>query len=122
MQSLALAFASPRDVGRLFASLSVLSSISSQVVGPLAFGILYIKTVGFFPELIFWAAVVLFTVSFIAMMMVRLGARVTDGEIQLPGEDEEVPNGRGAREAHRGRSSTRRVGTNAGDSGIITRS
>jgi hypothetical protein len=122
MQSLALAFASPRDVGRLFASLSVLSSISSQVVGPLAFGILYIKTVGFFPELIYWAAVVLFSVSFTAMMMVRLGAKLTDGEIQLPGDDEEVPSGgRGAREAHRGRSSTRKVGTNAGDSGIVIR-
>ncbi|GAA5820118.1 hypothetical protein JCM11491_007247 [Sporobolomyces phaffii] len=46
LQSLALAHASPRDAGRLFASLSVVQSLASQVLGPVVFATTFIHTVG----------------------------------------------------------------------------
>ncbi|GAA6008282.1 hypothetical protein JCM10207_000068 [Rhodosporidiobolus poonsookiae] len=72
LQSLALAHASPRDAGRLFASLSVVQSLASQVVGPLLFGVTFIRTVGAWKEAVFALAVGLCTVSLGAMASVRL--------------------------------------------------
>lgn len=99
VQSLALAHASPRDAGRLFASLSVLSSVASSIVGPLLFGAVFNATVGTLPETLFWVAAGLFTISLVSMLTVRLRAV----EVGLPSES--------AVEGGRGRSSTRKAAT-----------
>lgn len=127
IQSLALAHASPRDSGRLFASLSVLQSIAASIVGPIIFSIIFIRTVGAFPELIFWAAVACYAVGLAALLAVRLGRRIVDGEVLVdapsvsnvkpskrtsPLEDDDGGN--------RGRSVTRKPGT-LSDSGVVLR-
>ena len=67
-----------------------------------------------FPELMFWVAVGLFTVSLGAMMCVRLKGRIVDGEVRVEGGEEE---------RRRGMSTTRKVGTAtiAGESGFTLR-
>ena len=40
MQSLALSLTSPKDSGKLFAGFAVLQTVTSQIAGPLAFGLL----------------------------------------------------------------------------------
>ncbi|GEM11059.1 MFS transporter [Rhodotorula toruloides] len=72
IQSLALAHASPRDAGRLFASLSVVQSLSSQVFGPIVFGSVFISTVGKWSEAIFALASALAAVAIGCLMRVRL--------------------------------------------------
>lgn len=85
VQSLALAHAAPRDAGRLFASLSVLQSISSSILGPLVFNAVFSRTVGTWPEAMFWLAVGLYVVSFGCLMLVRLQRRVGDAEVGVGG-------------------------------------
>lgn len=110
LQSLALAMAAPRDVGRLFASLSVLGSLSAQVVGPALFGIIFIRSVGFAPELMFWVAVVLFAVSLCVLLMVRLESRRgKEGAVRLEEEGYGSSLG-GEGRGRRGRSLTRKRG------------
>lgn len=76
IQSLALALAPPRDSGKLFASLSVVQSLASQVVGPALFGFVFIKSVRVdFPEAIFWVAVGLFSLAAVGLSSVRLHVR-----------------------------------------------
>ncbi|GAA5821058.1 hypothetical protein JCM11251_001943 [Rhodosporidiobolus azoricus] len=72
LQSLALAHSSPRDAGRLFASLSVLQSLASQVVGPAVFGVTFMRTVGKWSEAIFALASALTAISLAALGGVRL--------------------------------------------------
>ncbi|KAK4701137.1 hypothetical protein P7C70_g5100, partial [Phenoliferia sp. Uapishka_3] len=127
IQSLALAHASPRDSGRLFASLSVLSSISASIVGPIIFSIIYIRTVAFFPELIYWAAFLCYGIGFIGLLAVRLGRKIVDGEVLVDLETPHVPAlnlpkkfSRDGQGAGRGRSVTRKPGT-LSDSGVVLR-
>lgn len=72
IQSLALAHASPRDAGRLFASLSVVQSIASQVIGPILFSTLFMKTVGLWSEAIFALATLLAALACLALALIRL--------------------------------------------------
>lgn len=72
IQSLALAHASPRDAGRLFASLSVVQSIASQVVGPILFSVLFMQTVGRWSEAVFALASVLAAVAVGTLSLVKL--------------------------------------------------
>jgi hypothetical protein len=116
IQSLALAHASPRDAGRLFASLSVLQSVAAQVVGPLLFGAVFIWSVPDYPEAIFWVAVGLFGLALGAMLCVKLRRRGGDEE-ELGGVEED---GAGGAQVSRGRSATRKPTTSSGgDSGIM---
>ncbi|KAK4051582.1 hypothetical protein OIV83_002722 [Microbotryomycetes sp. JL201] len=95
IQSLALAHASPRDAGRLFASLSVLSSVMSSIIGPLLFGSIFISTVGTAPETIFWVGAGVFVVSFCSMLLVRLRkARADEEDIR----EDELPSRETARQ------------------------
>ncbi|GAA5965156.1 hypothetical protein JCM21900_004621 [Sporobolomyces salmonicolor] len=107
IQSLALAHSTPRDAGRLFASLSVVQSLASQVVGPVVFGLTFMNTVGSTPEAIFWLAGGLCAVSGAALCTVRL-RRVwigggTGEEAGKTGEEEETegPGGRGRSETRK---------------------
>ncbi|KAI5479857.1 MFS transporter [Pseudohyphozyma bogoriensis] len=77
LQSLALAHASPRDAGRLFASLSVLMATCSQVIGPVVFGAVFSRSVGFFPEAIYLCASLSFLISLTSLLLVRLGNKGT---------------------------------------------
>ncbi|BGO95714.1 hypothetical protein NBRC10512_007413 [Rhodotorula toruloides] len=115
IQSLALAHASPRDAGRLFASLSVVQSLSSQVFGPIVFGSVFISTVGKWSEAIFALASALAAVAIGCLMRVRLRrvfvpassgeAGVVDGEEGPKLDDGEE---RGRSEAVRAESGRRR--------------
>jgi MFS family permease len=119
LQSLALAHVSPRDAGKLFASLSVLQSLASQVIGPLIFGVAFMRTVGRWSEAIFALATLLAAVSLAALSCVRL-RRVWVGPVRSDGEAEEPPKIAGEDEAllsGRGRSTTRRD-SRAGSSGF----
>ncbi|GAA5903451.1 hypothetical protein JCM8208_001923 [Rhodotorula glutinis] len=89
IQSLALAHSTPRDAGRLFASLSVVQALAAQVVSPVLFTAVFSRTVGRFDEGIFALALALSAASFTALSSVRLrrvhvaapGARTSsDGE------------------------------------------
>ena len=102
IQSLALAHASPRDAGRLFASLSVLSSVASSVIGPVLFGAVFNSTIATLPEAIFWVAAGLYSISLVSMLSVRLRKR--EGVAGALGESE-------AEAGRRGRSSTRKAGS-----------
>lgn len=98
LQSLALAHASPRDSGRLFASLSVLQALCAQVIGPLIFGSVFFKSVGWFPEAIFGVGALFFAGSLGSLMLVRLGgaerakSRVAKGSVV--GERDTLARGR----------------------------
>lgn len=99
MQSIALELHGRRtgggDVGRLFGSLSVLSGIGASVVGPSLFGVIYSKTVDWFPEAIFFATATSAMISFVLLMFVRLPRDEEGDEEDLVGpvEDDEVPVG-----------------------------
>ncbi|KAK4056403.1 hypothetical protein OIO90_002546 [Microbotryomycetes sp. JL221] len=98
IQSLALAHASHRDAGRLFASLSVLSSVMSSVIGPLLFGSIFMSTIASAPETVFWAGAAVFTVALLSVMTIRL-RRASVDEIEeghgvglhAPHDDDELP-------------------------------
>ena len=72
IQSLALAHASPRDAGRLFASLSVVQSIASQVIGPILFSVLFMQTVGRWSEAVFALASLFAAVAVGTLSLVKL--------------------------------------------------
>ncbi|GAA5987261.1 hypothetical protein JCM5350_008122 [Sporobolomyces pararoseus] len=79
IQSLALAHSSPRDSGKLFASFSVVQSLSSQVVGPILFGTTFINTVGKgsnghheWNGMVFWLASLLCLLSWGSIKSLRL--------------------------------------------------
>ncbi|GAA5882021.1 hypothetical protein JCM1840_000403 [Sporobolomyces johnsonii] len=117
IQSLALAHSTPRDAGRLFASLSVVQSLASQVVGPVVFGLTFMNTVGSTPEAIFWLAGGLCAVSGAALCSVRLRKVWVGGgtgeEAGKTGEEEEETE----RVGSRGRTETRKP-TNASESRV----
>lgn len=72
MQSLALSLAPPHHAGKVLASLSVLQSVMTSVLGPLIFGLLYAATVGTFPEAIFVLGAAVFATSSAFLLLVRL--------------------------------------------------
>ncbi|KAM0756419.1 hypothetical protein T439DRAFT_321118 [Meredithblackwellia eburnea MCA 4105] len=72
LQSLALTLSAPRDAGRLLASLSVLSSLAVEVVGPPFFGAVYVWSVDWFPHLMFFAAGAWFACALLPGMAIRL--------------------------------------------------
>lgn len=98
IQSLALALTTPRETGKVFASLSVISCVCSQIVGPVLFGVVWWLSIESYPEAMFLAGDVLFMLSLGLILTVRLGRRAGDKEsgVQM------------GREERRGRSLTRK--------------
>ncbi|CAE6510722.1 unnamed protein product [Rhizoctonia solani] len=58
--------------GTLFGALSVLQAISSQIVGPSLFGLVFVKTISSAPHAIFWTSACCIIISLLALGMVRL--------------------------------------------------
>lgn len=106
LQSLALAHSTPRDSGRLFASFSVVQSLSAQVIGPVVFGTTFINTVGKgkWTGSVFWLAGALCAISWICVSSLRL-RRV---HVKPLNEREDEDAGSKADSRGRGRSETRR--------------
>ena len=50
----------------------VILTYSSQIIGPAAFGFVYIKTVATFPQTLLFVAMGLFVIAFILLSLVRL--------------------------------------------------
>ncbi|CAE6520902.1 unnamed protein product [Rhizoctonia solani] len=74
------------ETGTLFGALSVLQAISSQIVGPSLFGLVFVKTIGSAPHAIFWVSVGCIGISLFALGMVRLKKEET---VRAEGADEE---------------------------------
>ncbi|ORY72580.1 major facilitator superfamily domain-containing protein [Leucosporidium creatinivorum] len=82
LQSLALALSSPRDAGKVLASLSVFSTLAVQLVGPPVFGGVYVSVVDWWPELMFGVAAVWVALSIVPTFGVRLADEEVDEEEQ----------------------------------------
>ncbi|KAG8743687.1 hypothetical protein FRC10_011560 [Ceratobasidium sp. 414] len=63
---------STSETGRLFGALSVLQSLTSQIIGPSLFGAVFVNTIGVAPRAIFWVSAGCGSVSLLALSMVRL--------------------------------------------------
>lgn len=72
LQSLALAFSSPREAGRVLASLSALATVSTAMLGPPIFGATYVRTVDWFPEFLFIVAIIWVALSLQPLLLVRV--------------------------------------------------
>ncbi|KAJ3800064.1 major facilitator superfamily domain-containing protein [Lentinula aff. detonsa] len=75
LQSVALEMYTERggtENGKLFGALSVIQALSSQIIGPAMYGLVYMKTVAVFPRTIFFVSVGSTVVSFVFLSLVRL--------------------------------------------------
>ncbi|KII88336.1 hypothetical protein PLICRDRAFT_110410 [Plicaturopsis crispa FD-325 SS-3] len=93
VQSVALDLYTRRDggskkTGKLFAALNVIESLSSSIVGPAIFGLIYINTVGTMPNAIFFVAVGANVIAIILLRMVWLPALKARGDLEGHGRDE----------------------------------
>ncbi|KAL0946702.1 hypothetical protein HGRIS_012889 [Hohenbuehelia grisea] len=61
-----------KESGKLFGALSVVQSLSSQIIGPAVFGYTYVQTVKTYPRTIFYLSVVAALISFILISFIRL--------------------------------------------------
>ncbi|CAE6400544.1 unnamed protein product [Rhizoctonia solani] len=62
----------PSESGTLFGALSVLQSVSSQIVGPSLFGLVFVNTIGSAPRAIFWVSACCILISLLCLGMVGL--------------------------------------------------
>ncbi|KAF9265616.1 MFS general substrate transporter [Marasmius fiardii PR-910] len=60
------------ETGRFFGALSILQALSSQILGPVIFGLLYASTVATYPQMIFFASAACVILAFISLAFVRL--------------------------------------------------
>jgi MFS family permease len=75
IQSVALEMFTQRggtETGRLFGALSVIQALSSQIIGPALYGLVYMKTVATLPRTIFFVSVGSLFVSLVCLSLVRL--------------------------------------------------
>jgi len=61
-----------KDAGKLFGAIGMLGALSTQVIGPTLFGIVYMTTVTTFPRAIFVVGAAVHFCAFIALAFVRL--------------------------------------------------
>jgi len=61
-----------KDAGKLFGAIGMLDALSSQVIGPALFGIVYMATVATFPRAIFVVGAAVHFCAFILLAFVRL--------------------------------------------------
>ncbi|KAL5532572.1 hypothetical protein ACEPAF_4346 [Sanghuangporus sanghuang] len=73
------------ETGRLFGVLSVIQTISSQILGPAIYSLTYMKIVAFFPQGIFFVSVAAVTCALISLLFVELPA--SKGSVSLREED-----------------------------------
>ncbi|TFK72774.1 MFS general substrate transporter [Pluteus cervinus] len=77
IQSVALAIYTRQggsESGRLFGALSVLQALGSQIIGPFAYGLVYVNTVATYPRAVFFVTVAAMSFSFILTTFVGLDA------------------------------------------------
>ncbi|EJD42203.1 MFS general substrate transporter [Auricularia subglabra TFB-10046 SS5] len=72
IHSLALILNGTGEAGKLFGALSVLQTLCSQVIGPSLFGIVVVKTAGWFSKSIFVVALCAIGASLIFTLLIRL--------------------------------------------------
>ncbi|KAG6902244.1 hypothetical protein C0995_002616 [Termitomyces sp. Mi166 len=92
LQSVALALYRRRggtESGRLFGALGVLQALSSQIISPAMYGLVYTKTVATFPRAIFILSMTSITCSFALLTFVRLPRK--DVRVSSDVEGEGVP-------------------------------
>ncbi|CAE6424241.1 unnamed protein product [Rhizoctonia solani] len=76
-ESVSKATAAPSsESGTLFGALSVLQAVSSQIIGPSLFGLVFVNTIGSAPRAIFWASACCILISLFSLGMVRLKREV----------------------------------------------
>ncbi|KAK4704569.1 hypothetical protein P7C70_g1636, partial [Phenoliferia sp. Uapishka_3] len=73
VQSLALSLTPQEDAGQVLAALSVLASLSVQILGPLIFGSVYILSIDWLPEMAFMLGAVWWAVAWIPARRVIMG-------------------------------------------------
>jgi len=61
-----------KDAGKLFGAIGMLGALSSHVIGPTLFGIVYVATVATFPRAIFVVGAAVHFCAFILLALVRL--------------------------------------------------
>ncbi|KAG7092716.1 hypothetical protein E1B28_009046 [Marasmius oreades] len=74
------------ETGRLFGALSVLQALSSQILGPAMYGVIYMKTVATFPRTIFVVSAAFAAFSFFTLAFVRLPG--VEKSLRDPSEDD----------------------------------
>ncbi|KAH8106787.1 MFS general substrate transporter [Cristinia sonorae] len=82
-QSVSLALYAQRggvESGKLLGALGVLQIVSSQVLGPAIFGLVFVKTIATMPTAIFFLSSAVIALSFIFSLCVRLPKPVQDAE------------------------------------------
>lgn len=75
VQSVALALYARRggiETGKLFGALSLIQAISSQILAPFIYGIVYVNTVAIYPRMVFFVSVAALSTSYCLLSLVRL--------------------------------------------------
>lgn len=72
LSSLCLMFADPNETGSLMGALSVLQIIFAQVAGPILFNTVYASTVDTYPEAFFVVGAVVFSLTLMGLLFVRV--------------------------------------------------
>ncbi|KAG6829195.1 hypothetical protein H0H92_005396 [Tricholoma furcatifolium] len=89
VQSVALALYRRRggtESGRLFGAMSMIQAMTSQIISPTLYALVYMKTVATFPRAIFFLSMAIITSSFTLLMFLRLPGKNTP---RLPNDVEE---------------------------------
>ncbi|KAJ3895723.1 major facilitator superfamily domain-containing protein [Lentinula edodes] len=92
LQSVALEMYTARggtESGKLFGALSVVQALSSQIIGPAMYGLVYMKTVAVFPRTIFFVSLASTFISFVFLSFVRLPRSNGAKELTLADTSEE---------------------------------
>ncbi|KAL0570808.1 hypothetical protein V5O48_011144 [Marasmius crinis-equi] len=85
------------ESGKLFGAMSVLQALSSQILGPAIYGVIYMKTVATVPRMIFFVSVLCVVISSLVLAFVRLpdteesSSDDEDVEEQLPSPGSPLP-------------------------------
>ncbi|KAK7054689.1 hypothetical protein VNI00_003152 [Paramarasmius palmivorus] len=85
------------ETGKLFGAMSVVQALSSQILGPAMYGLIYMNTVATYPRTIFFVSVASVLISFIILAFVRLPAGTKPGTLSDV-EEQLLPEGSTARE------------------------
>ncbi|KAF9061927.1 major facilitator superfamily domain-containing protein [Rhodocollybia butyracea] len=93
IQSVALELYAQRggtETGRLFGAMGVMQALSSQIIGPAMYGLVYVNTVASFPRTIFFVSVASGFISFIFLSLVRLPRSKGAGDGEGHRQDESL--------------------------------
>jgi len=76
------------EIGKLYGAISVLQAVSSQIIGPTIYGVVFMNTAGTYPRTIFFVSAGAMVVGFTLLCFVRLPNNTT----LPPGEALDVEN------------------------------